>query len=92
MRRYALIGLLLIAALAAGVMSFGFGGATEAGLVPLDQLPGGFLNTARKELPKVKFDKAWRLRNGNYEIRGKDTNGKAREVELNAKGIVVEVD
>jgi len=92
MRRYLLIGVLLIAALALGVWSFGFGGASDAGLVPLEQLPPGFLNTARRELPQVKFDRAWKLRNGNYEIRGKDARGKAREVELNEKGAVVEVD
>ena len=93
MRRSILIAALLIVAVAIGEWSLsGSDGEAVVGVVPLEHLPAGFMSTARKELPQVKFDRAWKLRNGNFEIRGKDAKGKAREVELNAKGQVVEVD
>jgi hypothetical protein len=94
MRKYIVGGSALLAVLTGMLLYFGgfVGGASDAGLVPMDQVPPGFLDIARKELPAVKFDKVWKLRNGNYEIRGKDAKGKAREVEVNAKGEVVEVD
>jgi hypothetical protein len=92
MRWLVVIGVLLAAAIV-GWMAYGTSNSpSDAGVVPLDQLPPGFLDTARKELPQAKFDKAWRLKNGNYEIRGKDAKGKAREVELDPKGAIVEVD
>ncbi len=84
MRRWLLTGVLLLCGCG--------GGKSDEGLVPLDQLPPGFLDTARKTIPNINFDKAWKLRNGNYEIQGKDRNGKRREVELSPSGEVVEID
>jgi hypothetical protein len=93
MRRYVFLGLLLAGLLGAGVIAYShFDSRSDAGLVSMDQLPAGFLDRAKKELPQVKFDKAWKLKNGNYEIRGRDARGKAREVELDANGAVVEID
>jgi hypothetical protein len=93
MRHPVLVAFIAIAVVAIGGLSFyGLSGKPDAGLVPLDQLPTGFLDSARKQLPHVKFDKAWKLSNGNYEIRGKDAKGKVREVELNSNGELVEVD
>jgi hypothetical protein len=93
MRKYMLIVAVLVVVTVVGVLGYnGFSGRSVAGVVPLEQLPAGFLDTARKELPQVKFDTVWRLKNGNYEIRGRDAKGKVREVELDAKGAVVEVD
>jgi hypothetical protein len=93
MRKPALIVSLLAVVVLIGLICFIYLGPTSReGLVPLDQLPDGYLSIARKELPQVNFDKVWRLRNGNYEIRGKDAKGKAREVELDANGRIVEVD
>lgn len=93
MRRYLMIGFPLLLLVAFGIWYAGWlEQPSSAGLVPMDQVPQEFLMTAHQQLPEVKFDKVWKLRNGNYEIRGKDNRGRAREVELNAKGEVVEVD
>jgi hypothetical protein len=60
--------------------------------VPPDQVPPAMLDRAKQELPDVKFDAAWRLPNGNYEVRGKNKRGKIREVEFNPSGDVVEIE
>jgi hypothetical protein len=84
MRRLLLIGLVLLCGCGQG--------HSDAGAVPLDQLPPGFLDTAKKTLPNVKFEKAWKLANGTYEIQGRDKNGKRREVEVSSSGEVVDIE
>lgn len=74
------------------VVVIGCGKGDKGKVVPLDQVPKSFLETAKKKLPEVKFDHARQLPNGNYEIRGKGKNGKVREVELNPSGEVVEIE
>ena len=64
-------------------------------IVPMDQVPTNLLEIARKELPGIKFDTAYKMKvNGKdaYEIRGKNTQGKTREVELSATGEVLEIE
>lgn len=63
--------------------------------VPLDKLPAGALDLAKNKLPDVKFDSA---RKASYkgqaaiEIRGKDKQGKIREVEVDLAGKLLEVE
>jgi uncharacterized protein YpmB len=92
MRRPVWIGIIFVLLVIGGVAYFSFAPRTDANLVALDQLPAGFLETARRQLPQVNFVNAYKLSNGNYEIRGKDAKGKLREVEVNSKGEVVEVN
>jgi hypothetical protein len=61
--------------------------------LPLDQLPSGHLKIAedkiaQEKLPKVKFESASKLKDGTYEIRGRDASGKRREVEIHPDGKV----
>ena len=59
--------------------------------VPVDQVPEKLMKVAQQELPEVvKFEQAWKLANGNYEIRGKTKTGKIKEVQLKPDGTVVE--
>jgi hypothetical protein len=60
--------------------------------VPLDEVPPAMLERAKQELPDVKFDTAWRLPSGNYELRGKNKRGKIREVEFSSGGEIVEIE
>ena len=63
--------------------------------VPIDQVPPKLMEVARKELPGLKFDRAYKIEvNGKdaYEIRGKDSRGKIREVEVSQDGAVIEVE
>jgi hypothetical protein len=43
-------------------------------------------------LPDVKFDSARIRPNGDYEVRGKNAQGKVREVEMTPDGKVVEIE
>jgi hypothetical protein len=50
------------------------------------------MKKAQETLPNVKFDHARKLPDGNYEIRGKEKNGKVREVEVTPSGEVIDIE
>lgn len=50
------------------------------------------MRIAREKLPGVTFDTVWRKPSGTYEIRGKQKNGKIREVDIAPDGTIVEVE
>lgn len=63
--------------------------------VPLAEVPGPAIAAAQKELPRVKFDAAWKELEGAevaYELRGKNPQGKIRDVKVTSDGRVLEVD
>jgi hypothetical protein len=58
-------------------------------------IPADLLAVAKKKLPAVKFDTARKIKvkgEDVFEIRGKQPNGKVREVEVSVGGNVVEVE
>jgi hypothetical protein len=64
-------------------------------VIPLSDLSPEIIDVAKKTLPDVKFESARKLRVDNedvYEIRGKMSTGKIREVEVSASGKVIEVE
>lgn len=66
-------------------------------MVPLEKLPRPVMTTAKEELPDVKFDTAWKeheKENGEdvFEVRGKTSSGKTRDIKVSASGTVLEVD
>ena len=61
-------------------------------IVPFNEVPADLLQRAQKELPEVKFDNAVRKSDGGLEIRGKDAQGKVRDVEFSVKGDLTEVE
>ncbi|HTU25422.1 MAG TPA: hypothetical protein VMF30_08500 [Pirellulales bacterium] len=89
MNRFLLLCLFLLAA--------GCGGTApaESPWMPIADVPTDVATAAQKKLPQVKFDQARVIKkNGEdvYEIRGKQPNGKVREVEVNTAGVIVEVE
>jgi hypothetical protein len=63
--------------------------------IPVTELAPELRKVAEKTLPDVKFESARKkIVKGEevFEIRGKQPNGKIREVELNAAGTVIEVE
>jgi hypothetical protein len=61
-------------------------------IVPFDQVPASILQKAQEALPDVKFDNAVRRSDGGLEVRGKDPQGKVRDVEFSPKGDVIEIE
>jgi hypothetical protein len=62
--------------------------------VPLDKLPAGSIEAAKKAVPGVTFERARKAKvNGQdaFELVGKDKRGKTREVEVSPEGKVLEV-
>jgi hypothetical protein len=60
--------------------------------VALDQVPENVMKVAREKLPDVKFDRAVRKPNGEYEIMGKNKEGKVREIDITPAGEVTEIE
>jgi len=60
--------------------------------IELKDVPPDILAVAKKTLPDVTFDTAWKKSNGHYEVRGKAKNGKVREVDIRPDGSVEEVE
>ncbi len=60
--------------------------------VPLDKVPQKVMDVAKKELPGITFEQAWTTPKGNYEVRGRDKNGKVRDIQVKPTGEIVEVD
>jgi hypothetical protein len=60
--------------------------------LPLDQVPENVLKVAREKLPDVTFERALRKPNGEYEIIGKNKQGKVREIDIKPSGEVTEID
>ena len=60
--------------------------------VPLDKVPQKVMEVAKQKLPNITFEQAWTTPTGNYEVRGRDKNGKVRDIQIKPTGDIVEVD
>lgn len=94
----------LLVALAASCAAAGLGGCGEhdepPGLtkqaVAFDDVPATVRDAARKAVPGVKLDEAWKNLDGegklhSYEVRGRNpADGKIREVRVSLTGEVLE--
>lgn len=62
--------------------------------VPLDKIPPEVMKVAQDRLKGIEFEQAWKLKDDSggdaYEIRGRDENGKTREVKVSAAGKILE--
>lgn len=64
-------------------------------VIPVDQVPPNLMEIAKKELPGYTFDTVYKMKvdgEDAYEIRGKNKDGKVREVEVSASGKVLEIE
>ena len=64
-------------------------------MVPIDKVPETVMKVAKEKLPGVKFDTAWTEKAGDkivYEVRGKSSDGKTRDIKISPEGSVLEVD
>lgn len=74
------------------VLAVGCGGVGKKEAVALDQVPDNVMKVASEKLPDVKFDRAVRKPNGEYEIIGKNKDGKVREIDITPTGEVTEIE
>jgi hypothetical protein len=70
----------------------GCGQGPKAEMIPLEKVPENLMTVARDKLPEVTFEQAVKRPDGVYEIGGKDSRGKVREIELTEDGEVVEIE
>jgi hypothetical protein len=86
--------IVLAALVIGGGLAWWYTGGDMAGkeFIPFDQLPPQLLKVAQGQLPDVKFSEVWRKKDGVYEIRGKNKQGKVREVEVSPSGQVVDIE
>ncbi len=64
-------------------------------VVPIEKVPANIMEIARKQLPGYTFDTAYKMKidgKDAYEVRGKDSRGKVREVEVSATGEVIAIE
>lgn len=60
-------------------------------MVPINEVPETVMKAAQEKLPDVKFDTAWKEKDG-YEVRGKTKDGKVRDIRVAPDGRVIELD
>ncbi|MGE5193286.1 MAG: PepSY domain-containing protein [Deltaproteobacteria bacterium] len=70
----------------------GCGSAPRDALVPPDEVPAQVLAAAREKLPDVAFDQVLKRSDGRYEVRGKDSRGKVRSIDISESGEVLEIE
>jgi uncharacterized membrane protein YkoI len=64
-------------------------------IIPLDRVPQNVMEVARKQLPGYTLDTAYKMKidgKDAYEVRGKNSRGKVREVEVSATGEVLAIE
>ena len=78
------------------LLVFGCGEVFEkTEMVPIEKVPEDVMKVAREKLPGVQFDTAWTEKDGDktvYEVRGKSSDGKTRDIKVSLEGKVLEVD
>jgi hypothetical protein len=60
--------------------------------IPLEQVPANVMKVAQQKLPGVKFERAMKKDNGEFEVIGKDPRGKVREIDIRPDGTVTEIE
>jgi hypothetical protein len=74
------------------VLVVGCGGQEKKEPVPLDLVPETVMKVAKEKLPDVKFERAAKEPNGDYELIGKDKKGKTREIDISPSGQVTQIE
>jgi hypothetical protein len=95
MRKSYVLALVVVLVIGGGVAAYyGYYQIPGVGkdVIQLDQVPDNVMQVAKEQLPDVTFDKAWRKKNGEYEVSGKDKKGKIREIDIKPDGTITEIE
>ncbi len=65
--------------------------------ISLDEVPNAALESAQVRLPDVELEEAWKVPADDrhpeaFELRGRNANGKYRDIKVTAEGEILEVD
>ncbi len=60
--------------------------------VSLKDVPDNVMKIAKEKLPDVTFERAMRKPNGEFEVIGKNKQGKTREIDVTPSGEVTEIE
>lgn len=60
--------------------------------IELKDVPPEVMKVAKEKLPDVKFERAQRKANGEYEVIGKNKSSKVREIDITPDGTVTEIE
>lgn len=60
--------------------------------IELKDVPPEVMKVAKEKLPEVKFERAMKKANGEYEVIGKDKKGVVREIDITPDGKVTEIE
>ena len=82
----------LLAAAALSVVGCGVKAAEKKTTIELKDIPADIMKIAKKKLPDVTFDTAWKKESGSFEIRGKAKYGKVREIDIRPDGTVADIE
>ena len=70
----------------------GCGDSKKDQLIMLDQVPQTMMQVAKEKLPDVEFDQGLKRADGTFEVRGKDKQGKVRDIDFSANGEILEIE
>jgi hypothetical protein len=79
----------------AAVLSIATGcGGSESGKKPMkmEDVPSEAMKAAKDKLPDVTFTEAFREKNGDVELRGKDKKGKVVEIDVSPDGKTTKIE
>jgi hypothetical protein len=74
------------------VLAIGCSGEAKKKPMPMNEVPENIVKIAKEKLPDVTFERAFREPNGDYELVGKDTKGKVREIDISPAGKVTQME
>lgn len=78
----------------AGLFMAGCGPQTKTdqrAMIPLTRLPQPVRSAAYFKVPGVRYHTAWILGDGNYQVRGKDAEGKTTDIDFAADGTILRI-
>lgn len=86
MRRLVLVALLGIAAVGCG------GSGSGKSSMKMEDVPPDVMKAAKEKMPEVSFTEAFREKNGDFELRGKDKKGKVVEIDVSPDGKTTKIE
>ena len=83
---------LILFALFSTILISGCGKPAVKEPIALDKVPEVVMKTAKVKMPGITFTRAVIKPNGEYELFGKDSKGKVREIDITPEGVVTELE